>query len=87
VLALDRRVLSPQPMAMLADVDQPDRPFGALTDSAVAVGAAACQHVPELASGELEIVALARTVGLRSKVAIRQRLRSSRRQPGPFSWC
>jgi hypothetical protein len=41
----------------------------------VVVGELLVQRVPELASGELEIVAIARAVGELSKVAVRQRLR------------
>jgi N utilization substance protein A len=41
----------------------------------VVVGELLVQHVPELASGELEIVAIARTEGELSKVAVRQALR------------
>ena len=75
MLEFDRRVRSLQPLALLTDVDQPERPFGARTDAGVVVGELLVQHVPELASGELEIVAIARTVGELSKVAVRQRLR------------
>ena len=75
VLALDRHVRSIQPLALLAEVDQTERPFGARTDAGVLVGELLMQHVPEPASGELEIVAIARKVGELSKVAVRQRLR------------
>jgi hypothetical protein len=50
-------------------------PYGARSDDAVIVGDLLMRHVPELASGELEIVAIARAPGQSSKVAIRRRLR------------
>ncbi len=51
------------------------RPYGARSDEAVILGDLLMRHVPELANGELEIVAIARAPGQYSKVAVRRRLR------------
>jgi transcription antitermination factor NusA-like protein len=59
------------------------RPYGARTDEAVVVGDLLTQHVPELESGELEIVAIARRTGELSKVAVRRRLRLQPHTPRP----
>jgi transcription antitermination factor NusA-like protein len=61
----------------------PARPYGARTDEAVFVGDLLTQHVPEIVSGELEIVAIARRPGELSKVAVRRRLRLQPRTPRP----
>ena len=75
MFADDPRVRAAQPLSLLPDVDQQTRRYGARSRQAVRVGDILLQHVPELASGELEIVAIARRVGVLSKVAVRQRLR------------
>ncbi len=47
------------------------RRYGARSDDAVIVGDLLMRHVAELASGELEIVAIARAPGQLSEVAVR----------------
>jgi transcription antitermination factor NusA-like protein len=59
------------------------RAYGARTDEAVFVGDLLSRNVPEIASGELEIVAIARRSGELSKVAVRRRLRVQPRTPRP----
>src|SRR5947209_2479093 len=49
------------------------RPYGARSDQSVPVGDLLMRHVPALARGDLEIVAIARHQGLLSKVAVRRR--------------
>jgi transcription antitermination factor NusA-like protein len=61
----------------------PARPYGARIDEAVFVGDLLTQHVPEIVSGELEIIAIARRPGQLSKVAVRRRLRVQPRTPRP----
>jgi hypothetical protein len=51
------------------------RRHGARSDDAVIVGDLLVRHVPALASGELEIVAIARRAGVLTKVAVRRRLK------------
>src|SRR5713226_1809459 len=50
------------------------RPYGARSDESVLVGDLLMRHVPALARGDLEIVAIARHQGVLSKVAVRRRL-------------
>ncbi len=59
------------------------RRYGARTDEGVFVGDLLTQQVPEIAGGELEIVAIARRPGELSKVAVRRRLRLQPRTPRP----
>jgi transcription antitermination factor NusA-like protein len=59
------------------------RAYGARTDDGVFVGDLLSKHVPEIASGELEIVSIARRSGELSKVAVRRRLRLQPRTPRP----
>ena len=56
------------------------RPYGARSDESVLVGDLLMRHVPALARGDLEIVAIARHQGVLSKVAVRRRrgIRTSR---------
>jgi transcription antitermination factor NusA-like protein len=61
----------------------PARPYGARTDEAVVIGDLLTKQVPEIAGGELEIVAIARRPGELSKVAVRRRLRVQPRTPRP----
>jgi transcription antitermination factor NusA-like protein len=61
----------------------PGRPHGAGTDEGVLIGDLLTEHVPEIASGELESVAIARRPGELSKVAVRNRLRVQARTPRP----
>ena len=49
------------------------RPYGARSDESVLVGDLLMRHVPALARGDLEIVAIARHQGVLSKVAVRRR--------------
>jgi hypothetical protein len=56
----------------LAD-EEPARPCGARSDESVIVGDLLMRHVPALARGDLEIVAIARRPGVLSKVAVRRR--------------
>ena len=58
---------------MLPGPEQPERPYGDRSDESVVVGDLFMQHVPALARGEAEIVAIARQVGVLNKVAIRRR--------------
>jgi transcription antitermination factor NusA-like protein len=58
-------------------------PYGARTAAAIFVGEVLARHVPELASGELEIAAIARRPGELSKVAVRRRLRLQPRTARP----
>ena len=51
---------------------QPTRPYGASSEESVVVGDLLVQHVPVLASGDLEIVAIARRPTVLSKVAVRR---------------
>src|SRR5437763_1479215 len=51
----------------------PARPYGARSDQSVLVGDLLMRHVPALARGDLEIVAIARRPGVLSKVAVRRR--------------
>ena len=63
----------PQPRGMLLPgLEQSERPYGARSDESVVVGDLLMQHVPALARAEVEIVAIARHVGVLSKVAIRR---------------
>lgn len=48
------------------------RPYGARSDESVAVGDLLMKHVPALARGDLEIVAIARHQSVLSKVAVRR---------------
>jgi transcription antitermination factor NusA-like protein len=59
------------------------RAYVARTDEAVFVGDLLFRNVPEIASGELEIVSIARRPGELSKVAVRRRLRVQPRTPRP----
>ena len=57
-------------------IDQPPgRPYGARSDQSVLVGDLLMRHVPALARGDLEIVAIARRPGVLSKVGVRRRAR------------
>jgi len=49
------------------------RPYGARSEESVVVGDLLMQHVPALARGDLEIVAIARHQTVLSKVAVRRR--------------
>ena len=49
------------------------RPYGARSDESIAVGDLLMRHVPALARGDLEIVAIARRPGVLTKVAVRRR--------------
>ena len=49
------------------------RPYGARSDESVLVGDLLMRHVPALARGDLEIVAIARHQSVLSKVAVRRR--------------
>jgi transcription antitermination factor NusA-like protein len=51
------------------------RRYGARSGDGVVVGDLLVRHVPALASGELEIVAIARRPGVLTKVAVRRRLK------------
>src|SRR5947209_852770 len=51
------------------------RPYGARSDQSVPVGDLLMRHVPALARGDLEIVAIARRPGVLSKVGVRRRAR------------
>ena len=51
----------------------PSRAYGARSEASVLVGDLLMQHVPALARGDLEIVAIARRPGVLSKVAVRRR--------------
>jgi transcription antitermination factor NusA-like protein len=62
------------PLPLLAGTPLARR-YGARSDEAVVVGDLLMQHVPELASAELEIVAIVRRRGELTKVAVRRRLR------------
>jgi transcription antitermination factor NusA-like protein len=53
--------------------EPPGRPYGARSDQSVVVGELLMRHVPVLARGDLEIVAIARRTGVLSKVAVRRR--------------
>src|SRR5260370_16323037 len=50
-----------------------ERPYGARSEESVVVGDLLMQHVPALARGDLEIVAIARHQTVLSKVAVRRR--------------
>jgi transcription antitermination factor NusA-like protein len=52
--------------------ETPARPYGARSDESVDVGDLLMRHVPALARGDLEIVAIARRAGILSKVAVRR---------------
>ncbi len=65
-----------------ADV-APRRPYGARTDEAIFVGDLLTQHVPEIVTSELEIVAITRRPREFSKVAVRSQLRLQPRTPRP----
>ena len=60
------------------------RPYGARSDESVLVGDLLMRHVPALARGDLEIVAIARHQGVLSKVAVR-RSRGMRLSARPVS--
>src|SRR4051812_22980439 len=47
-------------------------PYGARSDAAVLIGDLLTRHVPTLASGELDIVAIARQPAVLAKVAVRR---------------
>lgn len=51
------------------------RRYGARSDESLLVGDLLMRHVPALARGDVEIVAIARRVGVLSKVAVRRRRR------------
>jgi transcription antitermination factor NusA-like protein len=53
--------------------DAAPRPYGARSDASIIIGDLLMKHVPALASGELEIAAIARRPGILSKVAVRRR--------------
>jgi transcription antitermination factor NusA-like protein len=55
--------------------DTQARPYGARSDESVVVGDLLMRHVPALARGDLEIVAIARRPGVLTKVAVRRRAR------------
>src|SRR5438045_1817303 len=50
-----------------------ERPYGARSEESVVVGDLLMRHVPALARGDLEIVAIARHQTVLSKVAVRRR--------------
>jgi transcription antitermination factor NusA-like protein len=52
--------------------ETPARPYGARSDESLVVGDLLMRHVPALARGDLEIVAIARRAGILSKVAVRR---------------
>jgi transcription antitermination factor NusA-like protein len=70
----DRESLRPnaQRLPLFAD-EQSARIYGARSEESVAVGDLLMHHVPALARRDLEIVAIARRVGVLSKVAVRRR--------------
>ena len=61
-------------VSLLFREEAPGPPYGARGPQAVVVGDLLMRHVPELASGEIEIVAIARQPGELSKVAVRRKL-------------
>jgi transcription antitermination factor NusA-like protein len=70
------------PLPVLAGV-LTARPYDARSEEVVFISNLLSQHVPEIASGELEIVSIARRVGELSKVAVRRRLRLQPHTPRP----
>jgi transcription antitermination factor NusA-like protein len=60
-------------LPVLDDDDPHAREYGARSDASVAVGDLLTRHVPALARGDLQIVAIARRPGVLSKVAVRRR--------------
>ncbi|MBV9169963.1 MAG: hypothetical protein JOZ81_07755, partial [Chloroflexi bacterium] len=57
-------VRAAQPLALVPHIDRPARPIGARSKRAVSIGELLLEHVPELASGALEIVDIAREASL-----------------------
>jgi transcription antitermination factor NusA-like protein len=60
-------------LPVLDDDDPHAREYGARSNASVAVGDLLTRHVPALARGDLQIVAIARRPGVLSKVAVRRR--------------
>jgi transcription antitermination factor NusA-like protein len=60
-------------LPILDDDDPHAREYGARSNASVAVGDLLTRHVPALARGDLQIVAIARRPGVLSKVAVRRR--------------
>src|ERR671935_1272236 len=67
-----RRAAAP-PALPGADLAGHARSYGARSEESIVVGDLLMRHVPALARGDLEIVAIARRPGVLTKVAVRRR--------------